>query len=139
MLLSEADADSERIHTLTGGLRQELLADVADVVDVTALRGGELPSGARGLDAVMVGGLPVSLSSSEGLLAVVHTIRGWLSRGDGSTKTVRMEIDGDVLELSGATAHRRPQPAAVGLHVGVGRGAGERRGGPRRGRLGLAQ
>jgi len=74
------------------------------VEDVTALRAGEPPPGARVFDVIAVGGLLVSLGgSASGLGAVVSEIRKWLARGDGTRRTVRLEIGGDVLELSEAT------------------------------------
>jgi hypothetical protein len=100
--LSEAGADAERIDALTGFLRQELLQ--LEVDDVTRLREGAAPEGARALDVIAIGGLLVSLSSSAGLHAVVAAVRRWLSRGDGGTRrTVRLEIGDDVLELSEAS------------------------------------
>jgi hypothetical protein len=112
--LCEVDADAERLDTLTGFLRSELLQ--LDVEDVTALRGDEPPPGARVFDVTAVGGLLVSLGQSvEGLRAVVSAVRTWLARGDGVRRTVRMEIDGDVLELSEATAAE--QDRLIGLFV----------------------
>lgn len=100
--LSEEGADTERLDTLTGFLRQELL--LLDVEDVTTLRTDDPPPGARAFDVMMVGGLLVSLGrSAEGLRAVVSAIRKWLARGAGVRRTVRLELDGDVLELSEAT------------------------------------
>ena len=101
--LSEDGADAERLDTLTGFLRQELLQ--LDVEDVTALPAGTPPSGSRAFDVVAVGGLLVALGrSAEGLRAVVLAVRKWLSRGEGMRRTVRLEVGGDVLELSEATA-----------------------------------
>jgi hypothetical protein len=34
----------------------------------------------------------------------VSAIRKWLARGEGTRRTVRLEIDGDALELSEASA-----------------------------------
>jgi hypothetical protein len=34
----------------------------------------------------------------------VSAIREWLRRGEGSPRTVRLELDGDALELSQASA-----------------------------------
>ena len=101
--LSEDGADAERLDALTGFLRQELLQ--LDVEDVTPLRAGESPPGSRGFDVVAIGGLLVSFRpSAEGLRAVVVAVRKWLARGEGIRRTVRLEIGGDVLELSEATA-----------------------------------
>lgn len=101
--LSEEGADPERLATLTGFLRQELLQ--LDVQDVTAIPGGEAPPGSRAFDAATVGALLVSLGSTiEGLRAVVSAVRNWLARGGSDRRTVRLEIGGDALELSDASA-----------------------------------
>jgi hypothetical protein len=101
--LSEDGADAERLDALTGYLRRELLR--LDVEEVVRLRAGEPPPGSRAFDVVAVGGLLVSLSrSAEGLRSVVSAIRKWLARGEGTRRTVRLELDGDVLELSEVTA-----------------------------------
>ena len=112
--LSEEDADAERLDELTSSLRQELLQ--LDVEDVTALRAGEPPPGARGLELAAVGSLLVGLgSSTDALRAVISAIRGWLSRGWGAHRSVKLEIDGDVLELSEASA--TDQDRLIGLFV----------------------
>jgi hypothetical protein len=81
--VSEDGADAERLASLTGFLREELLQ--LDVQDVTALRAGEPPPGSRAFDVAAVGALLVSLSShAEGLRAVVSVVRNWLARGGGS-------------------------------------------------------
>jgi len=41
--------------------------------------------------------------SAEGLQSVVSVIRNWLRRGGGTRRTVRLELDGDVLVLSQAS------------------------------------
>jgi hypothetical protein len=112
--LSEDGADAERLDALTGLLRDELLQ--LDLEDVTALQAGEPPPGARGLDAVAVGGLLVSLgSSADGLRSAVSAIRGWLARGGGTRRTIRLEIGGDALELSEATV--ADQDRLIGLFI----------------------
>lgn len=100
--LAELDADAERLDELTGYLRQELLE--LDVDDVAAVRAGPPPPGARALDVLVVGGLLVKLADTAALRSVVSAVRRWLSRGDGGTpRTVRVEIGGDVIELSAAS------------------------------------
>jgi hypothetical protein len=112
--LAEEGADPERLDELTRFLRDELLQ--LDVDDVTALRVGEPPPGARVFDVLAVGGLLVSLSrSAEGLRQIVSAIRKWLARGEGARRTVRLEIDGDALELSEASA--ADQERLIGLFV----------------------
>ena len=83
--------------------------DIRDIARPAAylphVRAGEPPPGARAFDVIAVGGLLVTLGrSAEGLRAVVQAVRGWLARGQGTRRTVRLEIGGDVLELSEATA-----------------------------------
>jgi Effector Associated Constant Component 1 len=113
--LSEEGADAEQLDELTHSLRQELLQ--LDVKDVTAQRAGHPPPGARGeLDAAQVGGLLVALGSeARGLTAVIAAIRAWLARRRGAHRSVRLEIAGDVLELSSATAADQDQ--LIGLFV----------------------
>jgi hypothetical protein len=100
--LSEEGADAERLAMLTGYLRGELLQ--LDVEDVTALRADEPPPGSRALNAGIVGALLIALGqSAEGLRSVVSAVRDWLRRGEGTRRTVRLELDGDALELSQAS------------------------------------
>ena len=54
-------------------------------------------------------------SSADGLRAVVTAIRAWLGRGDGTRRTVRLELDGDALELSQASA--ADQERLIGLFI----------------------
>lgn len=103
VLLDEDGADPERLETLTGHLRREL--DQLDVDGVRPLPAGEAPAGTRGLDAATVGGLLVALGqSATALVAVITAVRGWLARSPGPARTVRVELGGDVLELSQASA-----------------------------------
>jgi hypothetical protein len=102
--LSEEDADAERLAVLTGYLRAELLR--LDVVEeVSALPAGEPPPGARVFGVETVGALLIAAGQSfEGLRSVVSVIRDWLSRGEGTGRAVRLELGGDTLELSQASA-----------------------------------
>ena len=101
--LAESGADAERLDELTGYLRRELLE--LDVDNVTALPAGEPPPGTRALEFLAIGGLLVTFSeATEGVRKVVSVIRAWLARGDGVKRTVRLELDGDVIELSEVSA-----------------------------------
>jgi len=100
--LSEQAADAERLAALTGYLRRDLLR--LDVEQVTAPRAGDAPPGARAVDLNAVGALLVTLGqSADSLHSVVTVIRDWLRRGQDTRRTVRLELDGDVLELSQAS------------------------------------
>jgi hypothetical protein len=113
--LAEEDADDERLDTLTRFLRQELLQ--LDVESVTEAPAGEPPPGARGLDAATVGGLLVGLgSAAQGLSAVISAVRAWLARSGNAPRRVRLEIGGDVLELSAATT--ADQDRLIGVFIG---------------------
>ena len=101
--ISEEGADAERLAALTGYLRAELLQ--LDVEDVTAPQAGAAPPGARVVGVAAVGALLVALGqSADGLRSVVSAIGAWLRRGEGTPRTVRLELDGDALELSQASA-----------------------------------
>ncbi|MEU3771267.1 hypothetical protein AB0E55_39925 [Amycolatopsis keratiniphila] len=100
--LGEDGADAERVDQLAGYLRGELIE--RGVADVKALPAGEAPPGSRGFDVATAGGLLVTLGqSADGLRSVVAAVREWLSRGGRVKRTIRLEIDGDVLELSEAS------------------------------------
>jgi hypothetical protein len=102
--IHEDGADAERLSAITQYLRRELV-DLESVDDVSAEPGGPAPDGSRALDAIAVGGLLVSIANSHAIRSVVAAVRGWLRRSpDPVTRTVRLELDGDVLELSGATS-----------------------------------
>jgi hypothetical protein len=101
--ISEDDADSERLAELARYLRSELLE--LDVEDVSALPGGSDPPGSRAFGAAEISGLLVMLGqSADGLRSVVAAVTAWASRGQGTRRTVRLELDGDALELSQASA-----------------------------------
>jgi Effector Associated Constant Component 1 len=114
--LSEEGADAEQLDMLTRSLRQELLQ--LDVEDVTAQRAGSPPPGARGgLDAAQAGGLLVAFGNNvQGLSAVIAAIKAWLAPRRGAHRRVRLEIAGDVLELSSATMADQDQ--LIRLFVG---------------------
>jgi hypothetical protein len=99
--VDEAGADPERVDAVTRLLRAELVQ--LDVEDVSAVRGGPAPEGSRAFDVIAAGGLLVSLGSSQMLRSLVSTVRGWLTRSPAGGRTVRIEVDGDVLELSDAS------------------------------------
>ena len=112
--VSEDGADAERLDALTGYLRRDLIE--LDVNDVTALAAGPPPPGSRAIDAAAVGGLLVALgSSADGLRSVVSAIQAWLGRGSGVRRTIRLELGGDALELSQASA--ADQERLIGLFI----------------------
>jgi hypothetical protein len=97
-------ADPEELERLARGLRAELLE--LDVEAVEPAPDGPAPAGARAVEALMVGALAVRLArDSEALAALVRTVRRWL--GDSNGRSVRLELDGDALELTGSSDEER--------------------------------
>ncbi|MGW2741815.1 hypothetical protein [Streptomyces sp. NPDC001450] len=102
--LSEEGTEPEHVAELTGYLREELLA--LDVDDVRPVPAGEIPPGARVVDAALAGTLLVSLGSSlTGLSQVANVLRDWLgrSRGRSTNPSLALTLDGDTVEISAAT------------------------------------
>ncbi|WP_350274675.1 hypothetical protein [Kribbella sp. HUAS MG21] len=115
----EAGADEGQLEVLALLLRQELL--MLDVDTVEPYREGEAPEGSKGGLAAVAGLLSVSLAPGlQALGSVIVVIREWLRRSS-SGRTVKITIDGDVLELSGATGEVQQQlvDAFVRRHSGA--------------------
>jgi hypothetical protein len=97
------DADAAGPELERGALQ---LGDELRGLDVDAvgpLVEGEAPDGSRGPAAAALGALVVSLHPTGAVLAaLVGTVRAWLRR-PGAAHTVRLEVGGDVLELTGTT------------------------------------
>jgi hypothetical protein len=99
--LDAGEADAEELAELTARLRRELL--LLDVDAVEHATAGEAPPGAKGVELFLVGSLIVSLGRSAGKLgSLVRTIQDWVSLG--GDRTVKLELDGDTIELTGATS-----------------------------------
>lgn len=94
--IDEQDADAEAIEELTSNLRTEIRA-----LDAEAERagGGEAPPGTRAVELIALGTLIVTLAQSDVLAAVINAVSTWAGRN--LRRTVRIELDGDVLEMTG--------------------------------------
>lgn len=115
----EDGSDEARLEELALALRQELLA--LDVRAVEPYREGEAPEGTRGGLAALAGVLSVSFAPGMQVVgAVVAVVRDWLRRS-GSGRTVKLAIDGDVIELTGASDELQQQlvDAWVRKHSGT--------------------
>ncbi|TCC31549.1 hypothetical protein [Kribbella sindirgiensis] len=92
-----------------------------DVDGVEPYREGDAPEGTRGGLAALAGVLSVSLAPGLQMLgSVVAVVREWLLRtGDG--RTVKLTIDGDVIELTRTTDAVQQQlvDAFVRRHAGA--------------------
>ena len=97
------DGDADEVAEATLQLRRELLDLEVDAVQVP--RAGAAPPGARGVDMAAVGALVVSLADSQLLAVVVTAIRSWLS--GSSRRSIKLELGGDVLELTGVSSREQ--------------------------------
>jgi hypothetical protein len=116
----EAGSDEARLEELALMLRQELLA--LNVRSVEPYAEGEAPDGSRSALAAIAGVLTVSLQPGLAVVgAVVAVVRDWLRRS-GSGRTVKIAIDGDVIELTGASDEVQQQlvDTWVKKHSGTG-------------------
>jgi len=96
------DADAEEIAESASQLRRELLD--LDVEAVEAPRVGEPPAGSRAVDVAALGSLLVT-AGPQFLAAVVGVARAWL--GHSQQRSIRLELDGDVLELTGLASDQQ--------------------------------
>lgn len=123
VLILEDGADAERVSVLAGYLHAELAR--LDLENVTAVEGGGSVPGTRAGDGVSAAaGLLVAFGqAADGLRSAITAIRNWLSRSQVPGRAVRLEIDGDVLELSQAsdTDQERLIQLFVSRHA-IGRG-----------------
>jgi hypothetical protein len=111
-------ADDEELERLAHSLRTELLE--LDVGAVEPVRAGSAPDHARAIEALVIGSLVVRLArGSETLSSLVRTVRGWL--GSETERKVRLELDGDVLELTGSSDEERDRliDAWLARHAGA--------------------
>jgi hypothetical protein len=94
-------ADDAYTAELAQQLRSELVAhDLDPVVPVSTA-----PAGAKGV-GLDIGALVVALAASGGLLTtLLGVLQAWLLRHSGSR--IVLEVDGDRVELTGATDEER--------------------------------
>ena len=65
-------------------------------------RGGGPPPGTKAVEVAALGALIVGVAKSQVLVNVVAAVRSWL--GGQQQRSVRLELDGDVLELTGVSS-----------------------------------
>jgi len=113
--ITDADGDAHHLDDLTRRLRDELLElDVA----VGPASAGDAPPGARSVELVALGTLLLTIAQSPVLASVIDAVSRWL--GQRRNRTVRLDIGGDVLELSGVgdAEQRRLVDAWLNRHRG---------------------
>jgi hypothetical protein len=92
------DADAAELIRLTSQLRQRLLELELEAVESPAT---SAPPGTKASDGTIVGVLLVTITPAV-LRATVEVIRTWLATAQA--RTARIELDGDVLELTGVSS-----------------------------------
>ena len=108
----EDDGDAAEIERLTQRLRRELLE--LDVAGVERPRSQDVPGGAKAVDFAHLGELVVTMTqAAPAVAALAGVLQRWIGGGGG--RRLRVEIDGDVLDLSSASAEQ--QEAALALFL----------------------
>jgi hypothetical protein len=95
-------ADAEELDELTSRLRRQLLE--LDVAQVDRERDKEAPpAGSKVADPITLGALIVTIARTSGALVdVVKTVRSSLS--GSRTRSVKLSLGGDALEVTGASS-----------------------------------
>lgn len=108
--ITDPDADHERLATMVGTLRQDLLE--LDVDSVEPVFTGTAPDGSKGIDPATVSAIVVALKSSVELATqVVAAVRSWMRRGGAknATQVLKLTMNGQSIELSAATIDQQQQ------------------------------
>ncbi|WP_052809470.1 hypothetical protein [Streptomonospora alba] len=105
--VSSDDTHAEDLADLIAALHNELLQ--LDVAEVRPLRAGPPPAGARAEWGIDLGSLAVVADASvETLSRIVRSLRAWRDRAE-PRPSIRLEIGGDVVEISEASAEQAEQ------------------------------
>lgn len=106
--LGEVGADGARLEVLHRQLHAEL--QHADDLDVRSLPSAVgRPDGARALGPAEISALSVAVLGSGGLPTLFACLRDWLRRGHQAQRSIRLEVDGDVIELDDADDAQRQE------------------------------
>ena len=105
------DEDAEQVAEATLQLRRELLD--LDVEAVELPSAGEPPPGTRAVELAALGALLVTLAKTQLLGSVVAAVRAWLA--GQPQRSIKLELDGDVLELTGLSSKEQQRLAGEWL------------------------
>lgn len=111
------DDDAEQLAEATMQLRRELLD--LDVEGAEVPGAGEPPPGTKAVELAALGALVVTVSQSQLLAPVVAAIRSWLA--GSPQRSVKLELDGDTLELTGVSSKEQRRLADEWLRRHTGR------------------
>jgi hypothetical protein len=105
------DSDLDEVADLADRLCAELV-DLDDVERVAPLATGEAPEGSKSAALLAAGGFLVEfLRHPDALRGIVDSVRAWLTRQKGSS--VKITLDGDTLEVTGASSAAQEQLVAL--------------------------
>ncbi|GAA1424964.1 hypothetical protein GCM10009601_30840 [Streptomyces thermospinosisporus] len=99
VLTGRQDSDQEELDELTRRLRDRLLE--LDVDDVQLRRAGDLPEGAKPVDAIAVGALAVTMAPIA-LRSVVSLVQTWIE--NRPLRTVSIALGDNSLELEAVSS-----------------------------------
>jgi hypothetical protein len=103
----EEGTDPELLERLTVALLRDL-RQVSAVEKVSRPSASPAPEGTRAVDLLSIGALILTLAKTPGALrAATGAIQAWLS-GQPS-RSVKLELDGDILELTGVSSGAQEQ------------------------------
>jgi hypothetical protein len=106
------ETNVEELVVLAVDLRGLLLE--LDIESADLLTRGQPPSDTRSGEIFVAGALTVMLARSKELVTkLIESVKWWTSLGAG--RSVRLELDGDVLELNGLT--REDQRKLIQLFI----------------------
>lgn len=97
------DGDPDEVAQATLQLRRDLLDLDVDAAEVPGA--GEPPPGSRAVDVAALGALVVNIADPQLLAAVVAAVRSWLA--DSSRRSVKLQLGGDALELTGVSSREQ--------------------------------
>jgi hypothetical protein len=106
------DENAEDVAEATLRLRRELLDLDVEAVEVPTV--GEPPPGTRAVELAALGALVVTVGKSQLLASVVAAIRSWLA--GAPQRSIKLELDGDALELTGISSKEQRRLADEWLH-----------------------
>ncbi|WP_240967519.1 hypothetical protein [Streptomyces composti] len=123
VLTGRQDSDQEELDELTRRLRDRLLE--LDVDDVRLRRAGDLPEGAKPVDAIAVGALAVTMAPIA-LRSVVSLVQTWIE--NRPVRTVSIALGDNSLELeavSSADQQRLIEAFLAAHEAGTAGGSGD--------------
>ena len=102
-----AGADDEELAEAARRLRAELLELDVTGAEPAPAPAGAGPEGAKGGGVMAAADLLVQFAGHDVLAAVISAIQGWLGRQ--RSRSVRLTIDGDSIEITSATSAEQAQ------------------------------